>query len=723
MKGPGPRRRPSAQFKKKFPAGKALGRIQYFQTQRGLTLARVDAGRSPAQSRNARPRRYAAAHKIKQRLTPRFAAAVSLPVWRPLGPNLIPRGQTYGATRPPVSGRAVGIVISTTNPKHLVLCSGGGGLWATKDLGATWQPLTDEQPTLSMGAITAAPGSPNIVYAGTGEGDNESQLGVGLLRSSDGGQNWECVPAAALTGTGVYDIAVDPGDPLHVWVGTMQQLLESVNGGATWRVVQRALTWDISINPENPREIFAATKAGLIRSVNGGASWSRVALPGVASSVEFDRLEVCHAPSRPGIVYAAGAVDGRGALWRRATSDGSFTEETAPPLDEDSDLSQAWYDWCVAVSPADPNVVFWGAVELFRGARTSSGWTWTNVSSRRSGDSIHPDQHHIAFDPSDPDTVYVCNDGGLFRSPNRGRNWTSLNRGLGITEFEFVIHLEGQDDWLIGGTQDNGTLSRETGSRWKQIAQGDGGDCGADEGRNLCYHSYYEMDLERAAATGPAAFRWRDVTPDVADDYECLFYPPMDVRGPVVAKAGVTLFVSDDSALHWTEVPFGNGGDTASAVVIDGPTVIFVGTASGRLYRIRRAAGGWSRATVTRLNTPRTGYISDVVPLSASVFWISYSAFGRGHVFRSADGGARWTNRSGNMPDIPINAIVVDPADHRRLFAASDHGVYETRNAGTRWTDFSNGLPNVVVGDMILHERRRVLIAGTRSRGAWEVNL
>jgi photosystem II stability/assembly factor-like uncharacterized protein len=231
------------------------------------------------------------------------------------------------------------------------------------------------------------------------------------------------------------------------------------------------------------------------------------------------------------------------------------------------------------------------------------------------------------------------------------------------------------------------------------------------------------MDLERAAATGPAAFRWRDVTPDVADDYECLFYPPMDVRGPVVAKAGVTLFVSDDSALHWTEVPFGNGGDTASAVVIDGPTVIFVGTASGRLYRIRRAAGGWSRATVTRLNTPRTGYISDVVPLSASVFWISYSAFGRGHVFRSADGGARWTNRSGNMPDIPINAIVVDPADHRRLFAASDHGVYETRNAGTRWTDFSNGLPNVVVGDMILHERRRVLIAGTRSRGAWEVNL
>ncbi|HET9361214.1 MAG TPA: hypothetical protein VFO58_15795 [Vicinamibacterales bacterium] len=504
MKRPGPKRRRPPQFKTKYPAGKPLGRIQYFQTQRGLTVARVDSGRSPAPSRSAGPRLYAAAHRVKQRLTPRFAATVSLPVWRALGPNLIPRGQTYGATRPPVSGRAVGIVISRTNPKHLVLCSGGGGLWATKDLGATWQPLTDEQPTLSMGAIAAAPSAPNIVYAGTGEGDNESQLGVGLLRSSDGGQNWECIPAAALTGTGVYDIAVDPGDPLRVWVGTMGALLESVNGGAAWRVVQRAQTWDISINRENPREIFAATKAGLIRSVNGGASWSRVALPGVASSAEFDRLEVCHAPSRPGIVYAAGAVDGRGVFWRRATTDGSFTAETIPPLDEDSDLSQAWYDWCLAVSPADPNLLFWGATELFRGMRTSSGWTWTNVSSRRSGDSIHPDHHHIAFDPSDPDVVYVCNDGGLFRSPNRGRNWTSLNRGLGITEFEFVIHMENSDDWLMGGTQDNGTLSSESGGQWKQIAQGDGGDCGADEERNLCYTRTTRWTSSARRRQGPA---------------------------------------------------------------------------------------------------------------------------------------------------------------------------------------------------------------------------
>ena len=68
-----------------------------------------------------------------------------------------------------------------------------------------------------------------------------------------------------------------------------------------------------------------------------------------------------------------------------------------------------------------------------------------------------------------------------------------------------------------------------------------------------------------------------------------------------------------------------------------------------------------------------------------------------------------------------MNAFVVDPKNTKRLFAATDHGVYRTTNSGTKWTDYSNGLPNVVVGDLILHERLRVLRAGTRNRGAWEV--
>jgi len=619
---------------------------------------------------------------------------------------------------------AVGIVISATNPNHLVLCSAGGGLWGTLDLGTTWQPLTDQQPTLAMGAIAAAPGSPNIVYAATGEGDTFSQLGLGLLRSSDGGQTWQHMPSADISGTGIYDIAVDPADALHLWVGTNEKLLESTNGGTSWRVVQPVTSWDISINPSNAKEIFAATAAGLIRSANGGQTWALVSLPGVTSTSVFERMEVCHAPSNPAIVYTAAVVNNRAALWRRASQGGAFSAETPAPLKANSDIAQAWYDFCVAVSPADPNIVYWGAVHLYKGTRSTSGWNWQNISSRSSGDSIHPDQHHIQFDPSNANVLYVCNDGGLFRSPNGGTNWQSLNPGLGITEFEFIVQLESQDDWVIGGTQDNGTLGLPASGMWSQIALGDGGDCGADDAQKLCYHSYYDMWIERAPALGTNAFNWVDVSPPFPDGYDALFYPPMDVRGKLVGKAGVTLFISEDSGNSWTEVDFGGGGK-ASALVIHSPQVIFVGTTEGRIVRIDRAANGWANGVVTTLASPRAGYISDIVSPGQpnKTIWASCSTFGGAHVFRSLNGGKSWSDRTGNLPDIPVNAIVVDPKDTQRVFAGTDNGVYRTQNSGTKWIDFSNGLPNAIVGDLILHERRRLLRAGTRNRGAWEVKV
>ncbi|PYL68308.1 MAG: hypothetical protein DMF28_06865, partial [Verrucomicrobia bacterium] len=400
--------------KQRFLGGKALKRIEYFETQRALSKTTLVRGfvtsqsvqslrisRKPPTGRGPRPvAEYLKADRAKARLVPtKFAANVQLPVWRSLGPNLIPKGQTYesgGNNKPPMSGRCSGIFVSPANSNHLVLCSAGGGLWETLDQGKTWRPLTDQQPTLSMGAICGAPSSPNMVYAGTGEGDTYSQLGVGLLRSSDAGQTWEHVPSNDLSGIGIFDIAVDPANPLHVWVGTTRKLLESTNGGATWRTVQSVTTWDISINPNDPQEIFAGTVLGLIRSTNGGTNWTQVGLPGATPGSHFTRMEVCHAPSKPAVVYVAAVQGDSGMLWRRASSGGAFSSEKTPSLDPKSDIDQAWYDWCLAVSPTDADVLYWGAVQLYKGTRRVAGWTWRNISSRSSGDSIHPDQHHLA---------------------------------------------------------------------------------------------------------------------------------------------------------------------------------------------------------------------------------------------------------------------------------------------------------------------------------------
>ncbi|HYH43732.1 MAG TPA: hypothetical protein VD867_17315, partial [Burkholderiales bacterium] len=437
--------------------------------------------------------------------------------------------------------------------------------------------------------------------------------------------------------------------------------------------------------------------------------------------------EVCHAPSSPGIAYVAAATASQAYLWRRASAGGAFSAETIPSKFE---ISQAWYDWCFAVSPADPNFVCWGAIDLYRGTRSAGKFAWSNISSRQAGDSIHPDQHHIEFDPTDPRTLYVCNDGGLFRSPDRGTTWESLNVGLGITEFEFLAHLEAEDAFVMGGTQDNGTLAYRSGKQWDQVALGDGGDCAALDGSSaLCFHSYFGMWIERAPATGARAFKWTDVSPLDDESYPALFYPPMELCGRVIAKAGRSVFVSDDAGGNWQEVllPASDGAepDLASALAVVGPRDIFVGTERGNMYRITRSTKGWASAAVKTLKKPRDGYISDiVVPGSAGgTVWATSSRFGGAHVFRSPNGGKTWANRSGNLPDIPVNALVVDPSKSTHLYAATDNGVYRSTNAGVKWIDFSNGLPNALVGDLIFHARLRLLRAGTRNRGAWEVKI
>src|SRR6266542_2100047 len=107
--------------KQRFLGGKALKRIQYFETQRALSKTTLVRGfvtsesvqslrisKKPPTGRGPRPiAEYLKADKAKARLIPtKFAANVQLPVWRSLGPNLISKEQSYGTggnNKPPVS--------------------------------------------------------------------------------------------------------------------------------------------------------------------------------------------------------------------------------------------------------------------------------------------------------------------------------------------------------------------------------------------------------------------------------------------------------------------------------------------------------------------------------------------------------------------------------------------------------------------------------------------
>jgi photosystem II stability/assembly factor-like uncharacterized protein len=717
-------------------SGKTFLRQQEFRDQRGLD----------AEPRELAPDAGAESLYVSGTLQKEALAAEAPPAspvaWQPLGPAGIPHGQTYGSGpggTTTVAGRIGAIAVDPGDSTHLLVGSAAGGVWESHDTGATWTPRTDDQPTLSIGALAFDPSDPSTVYAGTGEGNSEyAQLGQGILRSSDGGSTWTPIARQVFAGVGFYRLVVDPANGKRLLVATTGGAAVSADAGATWALLHRGLTWDLSLaspafgEPGGEPEILLAAPDGLFVA-KGAAAPAAVALPGLSGPLDpnTERMAVAHVPNDPGQAFVFAASGGKAHLWHRAGADQPFAPLPLPPIpvdDEGTDalaVGQAAYDWYAAVPAISDDVLYLGAIELVKGERHHASWSWSDISSRQGqGDSIHPDQHTMAFDPQDPTILYAGSDGGIFRSPDGGASWQSLNAGLAISEVEYLTQRPDEPTWILAGLQDNGTVRREGEGEWAQVGLGDGGDCGTDWAHpDTCFHSYYYMYLERSRKRGDPD-SWEDVSPPAPESLKKLFYPPVEVSGDVVVKAGEVVYVSSDGGGSWHGVPLppaAGKSSVASAIAITGADRVLAGTIRGDVFRIDASAAGWGAAAI--LTRPRDGWISDLL-VDADLprrCWATFSA--PGAVFRSDDDGATWTDVTANLPKMPVNAIVSDPDDRDRVWVACDVGVFESTDAGGSWSVFGTGLPNALAEDLALYPPDRLLRVGTRSRSVWEASV
>jgi photosystem II stability/assembly factor-like uncharacterized protein len=414
----------------------------------------------------------------------------------------------------------------------------------------------------------------------------------------------------------------------------------------------------------------------------------------------------------PDTAYVFGAAGAAAHLWRRTGT--TWTKITPLPA---LNVNQAWYDWYVAATPDKKGQVFLGAIDTIRGDLSGSTWSWTNVTTR-GVNSIHPDQHCLTFAPDNSKVIYAGNDGGIYRSANSGATWKELNKGLGITEIEYLGSDPNTWKWLMAGTQDNGTI-RFTGSTvWDHIADGDGGDCGVNQNNpNIVYHSYYGVSLERSNNRGNT---WTWLAPP---GMPALFYPPVEVAGDTVAIAGASLLVTRTGGPPWTTAALGlPGTDMSSAMRAIDPNTFLIGTRSGRMLKVAWTGTAWNK---TNLTSPAPRYISCIAvdPSNPQRVWVTLSQIGGPAVYRSDNGGASWVNCAAGLPAIPMNSVIVDPANYKRVWVAADVGVYQTVDLGSSWTSFSNGLPNAMAVDLLFHRQDRMLICGTRNRGAWVMSV
>ncbi len=657
------------------------------------------------------------------RLPPGAAAARAgaSDAWEPLGPEVI---ESYAIS----TGRVSAVVLHPANPDVILAGGAQGGVWRTENAGAAWSPLTDQECSLAMGALALDPLDPDIVYAGTGEQhfSADSYYGCGILRSADGGESWtrlgEGVFTGPMGGTTISRIVVDSAtagtlDATMVYAATERGLFISTDSGEGWTRVLGGVVTDLLVHAGDRETMFAAVAEGeekkghatLHRSDDAGWSW-READPGLG--VLPWRAQFAQSGSNPDILYFS-AGESEGAIIARSDDAGeSWTRMPAVGLR----CGQCWYNQSLAVHPTDPDVVYFGGVLLYRS--DSGGATFSTLGRA----DIHVDQHVLTVDARAPDMLLVGNDGGVYRSPDRGDTWESLNTNLSLTQFYAGVSIHPRADAIsvLAGTQDNGTVEGDGDLSWPQVMGGDGGFTALDPR----FDRRWAETQWRGGTGGPrrsdngGLFRYRGRGIDLGDD--ALFIPPlvMDPFDPDLLYFGTELlYRTVDGGELWEPVAEAPGG-TISAVAPSrsDARVVYFGTSESDIAVTRDGGATWRPVS----GSLPMRYVSDIAvhPHDPATAYAVFSGFGTGHVFVTRDYGASWSDITADLPDHPVNAVLLDPSDLSRIYIGTDLGVFSSMGGGG-WARLGEGLPMVAVFDLAVEPAAGVMVAATHGRGAF----
>ncbi len=653
-----------------------------------------------------------------------------------------------------VGGRVLDIAVDPNQADTIYIATASGGVWKSTDAGAT---LTQAWPTKTVqpiGAIAVAPDG--TLYAGTGEagpgGGSITYGGNGIYRSTDGAQTW--TKAGTMPSPVVGRIVIDPADPNTIFVAGTGDLFNPGGGRGVYRSTDAGATWtrvlkgdtdttgavDLAIDPSNPNRIYAAmwdhrrepdlriyggVGSGVYRSIDGGDTWTRLANGLPAASKDIGRIGLAVSPSTPKRVYAI-VISTNGSFqgfYSSSDSGDTWTKLAATGL-AGSQSSYGWWFGRVWVDPANKDHLFAAGVPLE--VSNDGGNTWAGTGN------VHADQHAMVWDPKSAGRVYLGNDGGVYRNDSNGSGaWTHATVEP-FTQFYSVGVSEQDHSRIVGGAQDNGTL--RSWANWADYTGGDGEEALIDPtNQNNIYGCSQYGVCSRSTDGGNSRLPFGST---VSDRYNWFTPVQFDPSNPLVMyMGGNRLNRSTDGAKTFTvispDLTGGPGRDpqypfgtltTVAAAKANGQ-VLFAGTDDGRLWFTTDLGAHWTKASDPDL----PGYwVSRVAvdPSDANVAYVTYSGYRSGtkasYVLRSGDGGASWSDISGNLPKAPVNDIVIDGT---ALYVATDVGVYRSTDGGATWRTLGRGLPNVPVDDIQLDVASGELFAGTFGRGMWRITL
>ncbi len=503
--------------------------------------------------------------------------------WQPLGPAPIPISQTTS-----YSGRVSAIIVHPTDPNIVYVGTAQGGLYRTLNGGTTWTPLMDNAKSLAIGALAFVPNDPTTVFVGTGEAtlSGSSFIGVGIYKITNadtapvltGPLNKNAAGGDIFTGRAISEIIISPNNP-NVLFATSSSGVAGIGGTTSGLTLPNAGLYrtmnalspnptfeqitiqgtnfasrsviDAIIEPDNPAHLLI----GVIG--NGGDGGIYLTTNALDATPVFTRTLTTGDGSNPGRVeFAANKVGDVTTIYAASgTANGTLYKSVDGGVNFLSAISnnfcnpQCFYDIAVAVDPNDASKVYLGgSPTLPFGRSLNGGMSFTNSSS-----GLHVDTQAFGVAPSDPKIVYFGSDGGIWKTNNVNATpivWTTLNNGsFSATQFIGLALHPIDRNYLLGGTQDNGTIFlAPDGETWVRSDGGDGGFAVIDQNsptiNNVtAYHTYFnstgsQIGFRRGTTTntnGNPIWSTFFGCGGTANGINCadsvLFYAPM-VRGP-----------------------------------------------------------------------------------------------------------------------------------------------------------------------------------------------
>ena len=371
---------------------------------------------------------------------------------------------------------------------------------------------------------------------------------------------------------------------------------------------------------------------------------------------------------------------------------------------------------------------------------TDGGSTWA-----RNDNGLHVDHHIQTYSP-DGNTLYIGNDGGIWKTTTptaANTSWANLNNTLNTAMFYPGISISPNTlNTTFGGTQDNGTLKYQGNLAWNgaQVC-GDGGFTAID---------FTDPQVVYASCTGIYGGwvwkyngnSWSEVISGLNTQDRSAFIPPL-VMDPGNSRrlyfGTYRVYQTLDGANSWTAI----SPDLTStgcncpiftiAVAPSDPNTIYTGSQHGVVFVTRNALSGtgatWTAHNLPTLpNQPSSQSLTQITvdPQNPLTAWaaVSDTAYGsRGHVYRTTDGGGTWSNLSAGLPNLTVDDLLLDPDIANTIYAATDVGVYRSVDGGQSWLPLGSGMPNVIVHSIRLDRPSRTLRAATYGRGMWDLSV